>query len=200
MKKSTPEKYHSILLPRHHLGQKRRVFDTNYLSTLHRENVLLTNDPISHLTSTSVVTSSGNHYPADIIILANGFHTQSFILPMTFSNTTRGITLDSAHDTGVWRTTGPEAYLGFPLPSSRAKMCRLLRLRLPKPLPVNGPQHRHRSPQRNLHVRMCHKLQHPHRPHSPNLPRRFHRNTPCRTETGKRMDSAEIARVDLDKG
>ena len=116
MKKSTPEKYHSILLPRHHLGQKRRVFDTNYLSTLSRSNVFLTNDPISHLTSSSVITTSGKEYPTDIIILANGFHTQSFILPIKFSNSTRGITLDSTPETGVWHTSGPQAYLGPPPP------------------------------------------------------------------------------------
>ena len=112
MKRTTPEKYHSILLPKHHLGQKRRVFDASYLTCLNRENVHLTNDPISHLTSRTLVTKSGKEYSADIIILANGFHTQSFILPMKFVNVTRGISLDDAPETGVWRETGPEAFLG----------------------------------------------------------------------------------------
>jgi cation diffusion facilitator CzcD-associated flavoprotein CzcO len=112
MKRTAPEEYHSILLPTHRLGQKRRVFDTDYLSSLHRENVHLTNDPISHLTPHTLVTKSGKEYPVDVIVLANGFHTQSFILPMKFINTTRGISLDSDPKTGVWRETGPEAYLG----------------------------------------------------------------------------------------
>jgi cation diffusion facilitator CzcD-associated flavoprotein CzcO len=112
MKRTTPEKYHSILIPKYRLGQKRRVFDTDYLACLNRENLYLTNDPISHVTPTSVITASGAEYPADIIILANGFHTQSFILPMRFTNATRGISLDSSPETGVWRDTGPEAYLG----------------------------------------------------------------------------------------
>jgi cation diffusion facilitator CzcD-associated flavoprotein CzcO len=115
MKRTAPEKYHSILLPKNHLGQKRRVFDTDYLATLNRDNVHLTNDPISYITPTSLITKSGKEYPADVIILANGFLTQSFIAPMKFVNTSRGITLDSSPETGTWRSTGPEAYLGIPL-------------------------------------------------------------------------------------
>jgi len=112
MKRTAPEEYHSILLPTYHLGQKRRVFDTDYLASLHRENVHLTSDPISHLTPHTIVTKSGKEYPVDVIVLANGFHTQSFIFPMKFINATRGISLDSAPETGVWRETGPAAYLG----------------------------------------------------------------------------------------
>lgn len=112
MKLTTPEKYHSILIPKFDLGQKRRVFDTDYLASLNRSNVHLTNDPISHITSTSIITKSGKEYSADVIILANGFHVQSFILPMKFINTSRGITLDSSPETGAWAKTGPEAYLG----------------------------------------------------------------------------------------
>jgi cation diffusion facilitator CzcD-associated flavoprotein CzcO len=114
MKRSSPEEYHSILVPTYELGQKRRVFDTDYFASLHRSNVHLTDDPISDITPNSVKTKSGKEYSADVIILANGFHTQSFILPMKFSNVTRGISLDSSSETGVWRETGPEAYLGNP--------------------------------------------------------------------------------------
>src|SRR5437762_13734557 len=123
MKRTAPEKYHSILLPKNHLGQKRRVFDTDYLAALNRDNVYLTDDPISHLTPTSLITKSGKEYPADVIILANGFRTQSFILPMKFVNSSRGITLDSSPETGVWRNTGPEAYLGISLSVSAFLYC-----------------------------------------------------------------------------
>ncbi len=126
MKRTSPEKYHPILLPTYHFGQKRRVFDTDYLVSLHRENVHLSTDPISHLTPDTLVTKSGKEYPVEVIVLANGYHTQSFILPMKFINTTRGISLDSAPETGVWRETGPEAYLGA-LPESRDLTNRMLR-------------------------------------------------------------------------
>src|SRR5436305_14907097 len=102
MKQSTPEEYHSILLPKFQLGQKRRVFDTDYLVSLHRKNVHLTNDPIISVNQDHVMTASGKSYPADLIVLANGFHTQSFILPMKFVNVSRGISIDSSPVTGVW--------------------------------------------------------------------------------------------------
>jgi hypothetical protein len=112
MKRTTPEKYHDIIVPKYRLGQKRRVFDTDYLQCLNRENVLLTNDLVTRVTPTSVITTSGKEYEADVIILANGFHMQSFIFPMKIVNKTRGLTLDDAPETGVWRESGPQAYLG----------------------------------------------------------------------------------------
>ena len=112
MKRAAPEKYHSILLPRNLVGQKRRVFDSNYLTSLHRENLHLTNDSIVKINPRSITTASGKEYPVDIIISANGFLTRNFHLPMKFVNTTRGITLDTSPETGVWAQTGPEAFLG----------------------------------------------------------------------------------------
>jgi cation diffusion facilitator CzcD-associated flavoprotein CzcO len=118
MKRASPEKYHSILLPSYPLGSKRRVFDTDYLSCLHRENMYLTDDTIVRVTPQGVVGKSGREYPADVIVLANGFQTQKFIQPVRIVNSTRGLSLDDSPDTGVWQA-GPEAYLGsspIPLP------------------------------------------------------------------------------------
>jgi cation diffusion facilitator CzcD-associated flavoprotein CzcO len=153
MKRTTPEKYHSILIPSYHLGQKRRVFDTDYLACLNRENVYLTNDLISHLTPTSVVTASSIEYPADVVILANGFHTQSFILPMRFVNATRGISLDSSPETGVWRDTGPEAYLGkCPLSFECININRMLRFWLSEFIPFGRPKYNHGPLQCDIHI------------------------------------------------
>ena len=113
MKRCTPEKYHDILIPKYRLGQKRRVFDTDYLACLNRDNVLLTNDLVARVTETSVVTTSGKEFETDVIILANGFHMQSFIFPIKIINKSRGLTLDDSPKTGVWRETGPSAYLGI---------------------------------------------------------------------------------------
>lgn len=145
MKRMTPEKYHSILIPTYRLGQKRRVFDTDYLASLNRENIHLTDDPISQVTPTSVITASGVEYAADIIILANGFHTRSFILPMRFVNTTRGISLDSSPETGVWRETGPEAYLGKSYFSFECvDIIRMLCSWLPESIPIDRPKYHYR--------------------------------------------------------
>jgi cation diffusion facilitator CzcD-associated flavoprotein CzcO len=167
MKRTTPEKYHDILLPKYRLGQKRRVFDTEYLECLHRENVLLTNDLVTRVTPNSVITTSGKEYEADVIILANGFHMKSFIFPMKVVNKTRGLTLDDAPETGVWRESGPQAYLGK-LPNSRtpfnlawqflpvlADFGRMLCLRIPEFFHAHWSEYRDGTSQCHVHIGMC---------------------------------------------
>ncbi|GLA81262.1 hypothetical protein AtubIFM56815_004904 [Aspergillus tubingensis] len=51
-----------------------RVFDHDgYISTLNRDNVRLTDDEVIALNERSVSTKAGATYPADVIMLANGF-------------------------------------------------------------------------------------------------------------------------------
>jgi cation diffusion facilitator CzcD-associated flavoprotein CzcO len=107
---TAPQKYHPLLLPTYPLGSKRRVFDTEYLSSLHRENMLLTDDPITQVLEKGVLGKSGRVYPADVIILANGFQTQNFVQPVRIVNGSRGLSLDD-DVTGVWKEI-TEAYLG----------------------------------------------------------------------------------------
>jgi cation diffusion facilitator CzcD-associated flavoprotein CzcO len=167
MKRTTPEKYHDTILPKYRLGQKRRVFDTEYLQCLHRENVLLTNDLVTRVTPTSVVTTSGKEYEADVIILANGFHMQSFIFPMKIVNKTRGLTLDDAPETGVWRETGPQAYLGTPEhlsipaffyetfhPRTLLTLGRMLCPWIPEFVYARWSKYRDGPSQRHVHIRM----------------------------------------------
>ncbi|KAE8337339.1 hypothetical protein BDV24DRAFT_154412 [Aspergillus arachidicola] len=69
-----PEECWDLLMPTADIGCKRRVFDHDgYISCLNRDNVHLTNDPITALKEHSVLTQSGRTYPADVIVLANGF-------------------------------------------------------------------------------------------------------------------------------
>jgi cation diffusion facilitator CzcD-associated flavoprotein CzcO len=63
-----PKEYWDLLKPTYMVGCKRRVFDPGYLGCLHRDNVHLTNDPITKIEPTEVVTKSGKHYPADVIV------------------------------------------------------------------------------------------------------------------------------------
>ncbi|KAJ5760001.1 hypothetical protein N7520_007157 [Penicillium odoratum] len=52
----------------------RRIFDNaKYIGYLQRNNIHLTDDPIVALRSHSVLTKSGQEYPADVILLATGF-------------------------------------------------------------------------------------------------------------------------------
>ncbi|KAL4940871.1 hypothetical protein BDV06DRAFT_213134 [Aspergillus oleicola] len=74
MKASAPEKYWPLLIPEYEIGCKRRVFDkAKYIPCLQNTKLHLTNDPIARVCESSVVTQSGQHYPADTIVLATGF-------------------------------------------------------------------------------------------------------------------------------
>ncbi|KAH8432470.1 flavin-containing monooxygenase [Aspergillus melleus] len=74
IKENAPAKYWHLLMPKAEVGCKRRVFDhTGYVPSLQRDNVHLTNDPVERLEEDSVSTKSGTKYPADVIVLANGF-------------------------------------------------------------------------------------------------------------------------------
>ena len=116
MKSLCPKKYHDIVLPRFPLGCKRRVVNDGYLESLHRENMLLTTDPIDHIEEHGVVTKSGKRYHADLIVLAHGFYAGLRMLPLMSNITGRdGITLEQHFK----ELGGPTAYKtmafhGFP--------------------------------------------------------------------------------------
>lgn len=75
--RTSPEKYHSFLLPKIEVGCKRRVMDTNYLDSLNRDNVeLVYQDPIQEICEDGIRTKSGRLVRADAIILANGFQVE----------------------------------------------------------------------------------------------------------------------------
>ncbi|KAI1307127.1 putative monooxygenase [Xylaria venustula] len=74
IRKTSPEKYHEFLVPTSEIGCKRRVMDTDYLASLHRDNVeLIYKDPIEEIVENGVRTRSGRVVKADAIVFANGF-------------------------------------------------------------------------------------------------------------------------------
>ncbi|KZP04284.1 FAD/NAD(P)-binding domain-containing protein [Athelia psychrophila] len=75
VEKTAPRAYWGLLKPRYKVGCKRKVYDPGYLASLHRENVHLTDDAVVQIGEREVVTASGTRYPADVIVLANGFVT-----------------------------------------------------------------------------------------------------------------------------
>jgi cation diffusion facilitator CzcD-associated flavoprotein CzcO len=83
IRKHSPEKYRDFLVPKTEVGCKRRVNDTDYLLSLHRDNVeLIYDDPVQEVLEDGVRTRSGREVAADAIVLANGFETQKFLFPM----------------------------------------------------------------------------------------------------------------------
>lgn len=83
IRKAAPAKYVDALIPKTMIGCKRRVNDTDYLASLHRDNVgLIYDDPIAELVEGGVRTRSGRTVTADAIILATGFETQNALFPL----------------------------------------------------------------------------------------------------------------------
>lgn len=105
VRKVAPKKYHDMLIPDweiackvcvgcsngtqvvqltlHFHYQQRRVFDTDsaYLKILNAPNLNLTNDPLVEILPTGVRTATKS-YPADVIIMATGFHTNNGLGPL----------------------------------------------------------------------------------------------------------------------
>jgi len=75
MLEAAPKKYHDILLPRYSAGCKRRILDPDfvYLKALHSPKMTLTKTPLTKITKDAVFDGNGTRYPADVIVLANGF-------------------------------------------------------------------------------------------------------------------------------
>lgn len=102
VEKKAPKEYWPLLKPSYMVGCKRKIYDPNYLVQLHRPNVHLTDDPIIEATETEIITKSGDHYPADVIVVANGFDT-IFDLNVTGKG---GITIKDHWDS----VGGPQTY------------------------------------------------------------------------------------------
>ena len=56
---TAPERYHDSLVPKFMVGSKRRVFDTAYLESLHRDNVEFYPEGVKAIRETSVVRPNG---------------------------------------------------------------------------------------------------------------------------------------------
>ena len=102
-----PEKYHDFIVPDFPLGCKRRIYDPNYLATLHRSNVELLPEGIKEITETGIVSEKGKQENVDAIILATGFQVTSFLAPMEIIGKTGKSLKDQ------WEMhRGSQAYMG----------------------------------------------------------------------------------------
>lgn len=114
VQRMAPEKYWDALIPKHEIGCKRKVMDTDYLACLYRDNVeLVHDDPVDSIVEDGVRTRSGRTVKADAIILATGFEVFRMLFPMQIFGED-GISLndywDSNHDGAA------QAYLGTAVP------------------------------------------------------------------------------------
>jgi len=114
VKRMAPEKYWDALIPKHEIGCKRKVMDTDYLVTLHRTNVeLISTDPVEQITPGGVITKSGREIKADGIVLATGFDVFRMLFPMEIVGK-EGISLNDYWDTQ--HKGSAQAYLGTCVP------------------------------------------------------------------------------------
>lgn len=113
MRATAPAKYHDILIPKFPLGCKRRIFDPDYLVSLHSPNVELTEEPVLEFTETGLKTDK-RHIEFDAVVLSTGFKIQEFLSPIKLVGR-EGISINEH-----WRATrGAQAYratfvTGFP--------------------------------------------------------------------------------------
>lgn len=124
IKSSTPEKYHSILIPNYSIGCKRRVFGGGWFEGLMDSKIDLTTQPLTEVRERSVIIGPGRTYPdpadeistapthrqelpADMIITANGFRVLHWAHPLKIFGR-HGINLVELMNT----RGGPQAYQG----------------------------------------------------------------------------------------
>lgn len=102
-------KMRKALVPDYPVGARRMLISDDYYSTLNRPNVRLLTTPIDHIDAGAVVTTDGTRHPAEVIILATGFRSTSFLSPMQLRGA-HGQQLDQ-----VWKD-GAQAFLGLTVP------------------------------------------------------------------------------------
>ncbi|EAW17031.1 flavin-containing monooxygenase [Aspergillus fischeri NRRL 181] len=103
----TPEKYWQFIVPNFPLGCKRRIFDPDYLDSLHKSSVVLRNEGIQEFTENGIIGSSGVEDAFDIVVLATGFQVSQFLAPMEIKGK-GGISLNQQWE----ESRGAQAYFG----------------------------------------------------------------------------------------
>ncbi|KAF7359016.1 hypothetical protein MSAN_01242300 [Mycena sanguinolenta] len=97
------------LIPDYKPGCKRLLQDTNYLTALHRPNLILNWDGIHSIFERGIITEKGVKLEFDVMIFATGFVTDQFPIQI---RGTGGKTIQQYYDS----QGGPKAYLGVTIP------------------------------------------------------------------------------------
>jgi len=98
-----------MLTPDYGLGCKRRIFDQTWFPSLSNPKIELTNERLIRLTKNGIVigTEIQLELPVDIIVLANGFHTTTWLHRLDVIGR-EGVSLHNTWD----ERGGPQAYMG----------------------------------------------------------------------------------------
>jgi len=95
-----------VLRPDYPIGAKRILITDDYYPALRRDNVELITDPIDHIGTNAVVTRDQVSRAVDVVVLATGFSTTTFLAPLSIEG------LDGRRLADEWRD-GACAYLGI---------------------------------------------------------------------------------------
>jgi len=104
-------------LPKYPPFMRRFVVDNDWFLTLKRPNVTVVSNPIVEITPGGLRSDDGTDHPADILVLATGFHANRYLWPMRIEGAARR-TLEDA-----WAKDGPRAYLGITVPGFPNLFC-----------------------------------------------------------------------------
>ena len=96
----------SRLTPRYEIGCKRILLSNTYYPALTRKNVDVVTESISRVTEEGITTSDGVEHPADVLVVATGFH----VTDSPFFERVRGT--DGRTLADKWQSEGMEAYKG----------------------------------------------------------------------------------------
>ncbi|HJC30313.1 MAG TPA: NAD(P)/FAD-dependent oxidoreductase [Candidatus Dietzia intestinipullorum] len=94
------------LTPRFEIGCKRILLSNTWYPALSRANVDVITDPIARVASEGVVTADGLEHPADVLVVATGFH----VTDSPAFERIRGV--DGRSLAEKWESDGMEAYKG----------------------------------------------------------------------------------------
>lgn len=90
---------------------KRMLLDNGWFQALRHDNVELVVDGVAEVTETSVVTTAGDSFEVDVVVLATGFDTCRYLQPMEVQGRGGRLLRDE------WGDDDGRAYLGITVPS-----------------------------------------------------------------------------------
>lgn len=99
-----------VLTPQYSLGCRRALFSNDYYPAIVQPHVSVVGQRLSALTETAAVASDGTEYPADVIVLATGYETNSWL------NDSEVVGQNGRRLGDQW-AEGPTAYLGMLVPN-----------------------------------------------------------------------------------
>ena len=89
---------------------KRMLLDNGWYRTLRRDNVRLVTDGAAEVEGDTVVSTAGERFPVDILVIATGFDAVNMLASFELHGM-NGLSIRDA-----WARRGPEAYMGMTVP------------------------------------------------------------------------------------